>query len=1022
LTAVAAGASHATRALLAAGASVDVLDMMTGGNAAHVAARSPDPECAALVIRACATMYAGKRPVGLDARDRDGRTPLEVATRRVAPRREENIGGTDPRPADGGVYRVVLSLLDAGASPNSNFANGASPLAAAVAAGARDLCELLLERAADPDRGGFFPGTKRMLASPALVSIRASRRDLLELLVDQGADIDAPAACSSRAFAPSANAAVANDAVDGGRWTEEDPVAKPSSGEKEENEAFPTETLSEASTATPLQLACSLGELSCVSTLLRARAETSEPSSMPPAVCAAAAGRHEVLALMLELGAADPWTCDERGGTALHYAAARGHLASVRVLIAALAEIQADEDEERKRRGREGTLADDDDDTAAAAADDDSVKQKRRNVSEPKETIGTFDPAGFVGSLIASLRLPVGTAPSIRAGSSSTSPAKGKPGARPIGAGSDTGRARQGRRRLIDARDVDGQTALYAACAEGRIEIVRLLIDAGADFSERFAPNEASLLHVASAFDRPDLVRYLVAEAFKNPDPVDGLGRTPLAAAAAARATMAAEALLELGADPDGKPSRGLGACDSEASRGAVSRTSPILLASMNGNYLLCQELARRGCDVREAEARGVPFEPTPRAFLERGSLGGHANRVVAVRFHPSDPAIVATCGGDGAMRVYRRSAAANPDDDDQEESRWIMGVSYRCHAVASGGCTSVAWSHGGDRLVTSGRDGRCCVWKLPKTQKAPTATAQFDDAVFHVAWSPDDSRIVAAGGHALSVCDANTGKRLRTCLSGRGGGASGGAALTTAVGSAQMDDDLTRCAHARFRGFVAAAGFSAGESHVVSLWDPETGTRTAWVSTGAAAPGDPGGFPGVPGRPKRRLEGGCALDSDDGRLVTCDAEGWVRVWDTRLMGTGSSLAGGFSGSNNADVSGNTRRGFGAVMRWRAPETRGVADCVFSPDGTVVATASADAACALWDVRRLDGARQTCSGMGSGSGSPNLIGELRVGQNVGFGCCAFAGNGASFAAGTRIPPEELLYSRGSHVAIIWEGA
>ena len=41
LTAVAAGAPRATRALLAAGASVEVLCPVTRGNAAHAAARSP---------------------------------------------------------------------------------------------------------------------------------------------------------------------------------------------------------------------------------------------------------------------------------------------------------------------------------------------------------------------------------------------------------------------------------------------------------------------------------------------------------------------------------------------------------------------------------------------------------------------------------------------------------------------------------------------------------------------------------------------------------------------------------------------------------------------------------------------------------------------------------------------------------------------------------------------------------------------------------------------------------------------
>ena len=46
---------------------------------------------------------------------------------------------------------------------------------------------------------------------------------------------------------------------------------------------------------------------------------------------------------------------------------------------------------------------------------------------------------------------------------------------------------------------------------------------------------------------------------------------------------------------------------------------------------------------------------------------------------------------------------------------------------------------------------------------------------------------------------------------------------------------------------------------------------------------------------------------------------------------------------------------------------------------------------------------------------------LRDPSRVGFGCCAFAGNGWTFAAGTQSAPEETLRSRGVNLALVWEG-
>jgi ankyrin repeat protein/WD40 repeat protein len=696
---------------------------------------------------------------------------------------------------------------------------------------------------------------------------------------------------------------------------------------------------------------------------------------MPPLVCAAAGGSAEVVALMLEAGAADPWACDARGATALHYAAARGHAEAVRALAAALAEVEADEDAERAARDGSGLKL-----GGASGPEETEYFDERRKEKHGRDSLESFAESArrSVRSLMESLRV---------VGETSRAPRR----VARVGCESDAKKTRDVAEarpwRLVDAPDADGQTALYAACAEGQVETVAALLDAGASVEKRFDPHEASLLHVAAAFDRPEVVRMLCAK-INDPDLLDARGRTPLTVAAAAGAAAAAEALLAAGVDPDGigssdarftTPPRG-GARTTEKLR----KESPILAAARNGDFRLVQLLAARGADARDAEALGAPVVPTARAFRAGGALEGHAGPVRAVQFHPSDPAIAATAGADGAARVYRRGG-----DDDDARDAWTLGVSFRCHDASSGGATHVAWSGAGDRLLTSGFDGRCCVWSLPKTQKAPSVTVECDAPVTHAAWAPGDAKIVAVTGDALSFCDARSGKRLATLLT--------------------AGDHLTRCAFATFKGFVAAAGVvSSSEADVVTLWDAATGVRTARVvskrdsrdsSFVASKKQSETSSKHFFSRraPRRVLAGGCHLDSDDSRLVTCGADGLVRVWDTRLV----------SGSGDGDAEGRElTRANALVAEWVAHARGGVADAVFSPDGRLVATASADGTCALWDVR--------------GGGGVSVC-ALRDPSNVGFGCCAFAGDGWTFAAGTRSAPEETLHSRGINLAVVWEG-
>ena len=120
LSALAHGASDAAAFLVAAGCALDAEDPATGGGVIHAAARS-DPSSSALVLRSC---HAACVP--MDARDHAGRTPLEICAA-LAPRAPNSAA------VSRGAYRVLVAILNAGASRDVPFSAGAHPIAVAVA-------------------------------------------------------------------------------------------------------------------------------------------------------------------------------------------------------------------------------------------------------------------------------------------------------------------------------------------------------------------------------------------------------------------------------------------------------------------------------------------------------------------------------------------------------------------------------------------------------------------------------------------------------------------------------------------------------------------------------------------------------------------------------------------------------------------------------------------------------------------------------------------------------------------------
>lgn len=117
----------------------------------------------------------------------------------------------------------------------------------------------------------------------------------------------------------------------------------------------------------------------------------------------------------------------------------------------------------------------------------------------------------------------------------------------------------------LDDTDAQGRTALYGAVHAGALAAVTALLDLGADpdahdaallptaWKQPLQPDataRGTLLHLAAAADRAELVRLLASRGFAIDAP-DRDGVTPLGLAASVAARAAAEALLALGADPN---------------------------------------------------------------------------------------------------------------------------------------------------------------------------------------------------------------------------------------------------------------------------------------------------------------------------------------------------------------------------------------------------------------------------------------------------------------------------------------
>ena len=143
---------------------------------------------------------------------------------------------------------------------------------------------------------------------------------------------------------------------------------------------------------------------------------------------------------------------------------------------------------------------------------------------------------------------------------------------------------------------------LYLAASEGHTEVVKLLLDAGANADEPSMLNRSSPLHIAVQNGHIDTVRVLI-KAVTDVNKATFSGKTPLLLAVLNGHHNIAKLLLEGGADVD----------KSDVAYG----NTPLMAAAYNGHLNVVKVLLDGGADINLHNIHG-------RRALWFATLGGH--------------------------------------------------------------------------------------------------------------------------------------------------------------------------------------------------------------------------------------------------------------------------------------------------------------------------------------------------------------------------------------------------------------
>ena len=215
----------------------------------------------------------------------------------------------------------------------------------------------------------------------------------------------------------------------------------------------------------------------------------------------------------------------------------------------------------------------------------------------------------------------------------------------------------------IDSKDKHSVTPLLFAVMKDHVEVVKYLLQQGADTSLTYGFTKRNALHIASQNGSVATIEMLLSYELK-PDSRDGEGNTPLAIAAALGQIEAVNCLLEHGADPSLKGKFGW---------------SLLHFAAMSDNVIIIETMLSKGLDINSrAQTLGI----TPAMVSIRfGKL--EALKYLLEKGDGTTPLMVAAAMGQERAVNLLLSKGADP------HLKNLMGKNL-LHVAAQGGNTSI--------------------------------------------------------------------------------------------------------------------------------------------------------------------------------------------------------------------------------------------------------------------------------------------------------------------------------------------